>query len=446
MESPQATAAKYHLSQRAAENLVHGDHWEPIERALENAWDKENNPNGIINLGIAENSLMHDESSKYLKENFQVQPKLHLTYGTGPRGSHRLQNAVSEYLNSHFHARIPVTPKQVLPISGVGTLTDALTWSICSNGEGILIPQPLYTGFQVDIPTRSRGVIVPVPFSSVEGYSSLNDVFDAKINEIVLERAYQESEKKGIKIRAVMVVNPHNPLGKCYPVDTLKAIASFCGKHSLHMLCDEIYAQSVFENPSAPQATPFTSILALDLEDRIDPNLVQVLYGPSKDFGANGLRLAILCSRNEGLIGAVASLTVFDWPPYVLQDLWAHLLEDQEFLDWFLAENKRRLSENYNLITSFLSSNGIGYFSGGNAGVFLWVDLREYVKGDRATEALLVKKCVERGLFVGYGTNFFSEEVGWFRLTFTAKTEILMEGLKRLVSVLEDMKNAAAKN
>lgn len=47
METPESVAATYHLSQRAAENVVHGDHWAPIEMALENAWDKENNPSGM---------------------------------------------------------------------------------------------------------------------------------------------------------------------------------------------------------------------------------------------------------------------------------------------------------------------------------------------------------------------------------------------------------------
>lgn len=219
---------------------------------------------------------------------------------------------MASFFNRYFYARETVTSNQVIPISGVGTLTDALTWSICADGEGILLPQPLYTGFQVDIPTRSRGVIVPVPFSVIEGYCNRDDVFNAKVNELAFEQAFQESEKKGIKIKAALVTNPHNPLGKCYPIETLKSIASFCGRHKLHMLCDEIYAQSVIENPSAPQATPFTSILAIDLQNRIDPKLIHVLYGPSKDFCANGLRIGVLCSRNKGLIEAVASLRWVD--------------------------------------------------------------------------------------------------------------------------------------
>lgn len=91
------------------------------------------------------------------------------------------------------------------------------------------------------------------------------------------------------------------------PVETLRAIASFCGRHKLHLISDEIYAKSVFENPQAQEAVPFTSVLALDLADRIDSRLVHVLYGASKDFCANGLRLGALYTRNQGLHDAVSS-------------------------------------------------------------------------------------------------------------------------------------------
>ncbi len=53
---------------------------------------------------------------------------------------------------------------------------------------------------------------------------------------------------------------------------------------------------------------PFTSILSLDIADRIDPQLVHVTYGASKDFCANGLRLGMLHTTNQGLQGAVAGM------------------------------------------------------------------------------------------------------------------------------------------
>lgn len=61
---------------------------------------------------------------------------------------------------------------------------------------------------------------------------------------------------------------------------------------------------------NAAIATPisFLSTLALDLRDVIDPTILHVLYGASKDFCANGLRLGLVSTRNEGIIGAVSGI------------------------------------------------------------------------------------------------------------------------------------------
>ena len=102
--------------------------------------------------------------------------------------------------------------------------------------------------------------------------------------------------------------NPTNVRTKKKSKDSIKTIARFCARHDLHLLSDEIYANTVFVNPVAPEATVFTSLLAMDLDDIIDSNLVHVMYGASKDFCANGMRLGVLHSRSEELREAVSSI------------------------------------------------------------------------------------------------------------------------------------------
>jgi len=50
------------------------------------------------------------------------------------------------------------------------------------------------------------------------------------------EQALTESEATGCKIRAVMVCNPHNPLGFCYSRQALEGYMRFCEKHNLHLV------------------------------------------------------------------------------------------------------------------------------------------------------------------------------------------------------------------
>ena len=84
-------------------------------------------------------------------------------------------------------------------------MIDHLTWCICDVAEGLLLPQPMYTGFMNDIPTRARGKLIPVPFERDDGSLDLDDVFDAQANLRCLERAYRKSELSGVKIKGVLI-------------------------------------------------------------------------------------------------------------------------------------------------------------------------------------------------------------------------------------------------
>jgi xeroderma pigmentosum group C-complementing protein len=68
--------------------------------------------------------------------------------------------------------------------------------------------------------------------------------------------------------------------GKCYTREALEAILRFCNKHNIHLISDEIYAQSVYGMSSA--YTEFTSVLSIDMTGVINENLVHVMYGMSK--------------------------------------------------------------------------------------------------------------------------------------------------------------------
>lgn len=111
-----------------------------------------------------------------------------------------------------------------------------------------------------------------------------------------LERELLRLKSEGIATRAVILTNPHNPLGFNYPRETVAAYCRFCEKHDLHLLSDEIYALSQYQNEKAQGAPQFTSVLSLDVvkEAGCNPARVHVIYGMSKDFCANGLRVGEL--------------------------------------------------------------------------------------------------------------------------------------------------------
>ena len=128
---------------------------------------------------------------------------------------------------------------------------------------------------------------------------------------------------------------------------------------------------STFNNPHYPSATPFTSVLSVQLNHILGPERVHVLYGMSKDFCGNGLRLGTMHSRNAALRAAAMGIAAFSWQAYLVQDMWARMLEDHRFLESFFSENRQRLADRYAMVTDFLRSHDLKFYEGGNAGFFV---------------------------------------------------------------------------
>ena len=73
----------------------------------------------------------------------------------------------------------------------------------------------------------------------------------------------------------------------------------FCQRHKIHLISDEIYALSVWQNPEVPEAVTFESVLSIDTTGIIDPGLVHVLWGMSKVRLVKNLSLMIQEPDNE---------------------------------------------------------------------------------------------------------------------------------------------------
>lgn len=109
------------------------------------------------------------------------------------------------FFNSKFQAWKPVLETEILILPGVVAVIDALAWSICNDGEGIIVPVPFYTGFKPAVAGRARGVLIPASFQCVDGYQCLNDNFAPEMNNKALENALQRATENGVKVRAVML-------------------------------------------------------------------------------------------------------------------------------------------------------------------------------------------------------------------------------------------------
>lgn len=217
----------------------------------------------------------------------------------------------------------------------------------------------------------------------------------------------------------------------------------FCQQNKLHFISDEVYALSVFENPDFPDATPFTSALSIDPTDLIDPNLVHVTYGLSKDFGAAGLKIGCLITQNVLLKKAVTAVQRFCGISGASIAIATAMLEDRIWCRDFFTLSRLRLAEAYTFTTRKLIETGIHFLEGGNAGFFVWMNLSPWLPPENTgslgvtREQMLAQELVDHGVFLQPGEEH--GRVGWFRLVFTLERETVEEGLRRIAKTLGDV-------
>jgi 1-aminocyclopropane-1-carboxylate synthase len=253
-----------------------------------------------------------------------------------------------------------------------------------------------------------------------------------------------------------VLCNPHNPLGRCYSRDFLIELMKLCQKYCINLISDEIYALSVWRhdpNYEPPVMQPFTSALSINAADIINPALIHVLWGMSKDFGANGLRCGVIVSQgNRDLIECIAGVSIFSYVSGLAEHTVSELLKDGAFTDAYITSNRQVLLEAYEFGAQALDGMGVPYVTTSNAALFIWCDLltpylrQRPLRISSATadprQLWLASGALEKSLdnarvHVGVPDQFGSEQPGWFRLTFSRPRDQLREGLCRIRNVLE---------
>ena len=153
---------------------------------------------------------------------------------------------------------------------------------------------------------------------------------------------------------------------------------TWCREHRIHLICDEIYALSVFENEKSVDGS-FKSVAAL-LNNQLG-DYVHILWGLSKDLGGSGLRVGVLYSHNAALKSAMQAYNSINQVSNVMQEIAANVLSDSTFFEKFRLENSARIKASYELLTSGLTRLGVPFYHA-RAGIFLFADLRRLLRED----------------------------------------------------------------
>ncbi|MED6156483.1 acetyl-CoA synthetase [Stylosanthes scabra] len=368
------------------------------------------NPNGVIQMGLAENQLSCDLVQQWITSN----PEASICTAEGVHefkdvanfqdyhGLPLFRQGVAKLMGRTRGNRVRFDPDRIVMSGGATGAHEVTAFCLADPGEAFLVPTPYYPGFDRDLRWRTGVKLLPVICESTNNF---------KLTKKALESALEKAKEDNITVKGLLITNPSNPLATIMDRETLKMVVKFINHNHIHLVSDEIYAATVFSNPG------FTSIAEIiEEEEECDRNLIHIVYSLSKDMGFPGFRVGIIYSYNDNVVNCARKMSSFGLVSTQTQHLIAAMLSDDEFVERFLAESARRLAKRYGIFCRGLAKVGIKCFQS-NAGLFLWMDLRPLLKKQTFQEEMALWRVIihKVKINVSPGSSFHCCEPGWFR-------------------------------
>jgi len=306
-----------------------------------------------------------------------------------------------------------VDPAQVRIAADVGVGVVEVLRVISKPGDKILINSPVYNNFWTwCVETHLEQVDVPFTHSDVEENGSHWIIDWASI-----EKAYASG------IKAHLICNPHNPLGRVYTKDELSRLIDLAKKNNVIIISDEIHAPLMY---SEQKFTPFLTISESAREVGI------TITAASKGWNIAGLKCAIIVTENEAmhekmnaiapathyrasLLGAFATVAAFEKGTPWLTDLMISLDQNRKLVADLIAEHAPK----------------IGYDIP-HCSYLAWLDLSAFNLGENPAATMVEKAKVA----LVPGVKFGPDSTQFVRLNFATSPEIIEEAFNRLAPVL----------
>ncbi|KAJ1372232.1 hypothetical protein KIN20_034328 [Parelaphostrongylus tenuis] len=409
-------AAKDLLSSRARNLLVDEEFVDMADAAMEkNRFSEQSNLQGNINFCTVENNLCADEVMFHLKRHGFSPTEMHLIRYPPPGGHQSTKRVMSKYLKEFMSATVDENELVILP--STISAYDMLCHCTCEADDIVLTAAPTYAAS-----VRNIGARAHCRLRTVE-----TDMASPKLDLVNYQKALDSHHSKGEVVRAVLIINPHNPLGAIFPPDEVIQLCNWATRNNLVVLVDESFSSCVFGSSS------FKSFLTYrhQLEK---PKLVVYIWGLSKDFGIPGLKISVVQTSSSELMTSLSRLTLIYPVSALAHDAASVLLSDYEWLRKFHALKLARLSAHYKFVVRHLHEIGLNFIPA-VAGCFVMADFRKHLRSQTfASELSLFQSLCDRGVMLTPGQQVLAQQPGWMRLVFGGNRKELVEGINRLRS------------
>lgn len=285
---------------------------------------------------------------------------------------------------------------------------DLVIRSIIEDGEKIIIQTPIYPPF--------------FNFSNLKNMEILQNKLIFTDNKYKID--FDDLEEKAKISKAIVLCNPHNPVGRVWTKEELEKIAELAYKYELYIISDEMHQDFTFNGNN------YTPIM------RVFKNYEKVVsfMAPSKTFNIAGLNTAYAIIPDEKLrekINAVQSESLIgSVNPFGLCALTAAYNDGRE---WY-EELIKYLQGNINYVCEeFSKINGIK-FQKPEGTYLIWVDLSDLNCNPKKMHEIFIKNKI----FLSDGSMFGDEKSVRINLAYPRKIiEFLINSFKKSIDEIK---------
>ena len=309
-----------------------------------------------------------------------------------------------------------INREDIIYTSGVVPAVSAVIKALTLPGDQVIVQGPVYNCF----------------FSSIRnnGCEMVSNSLIYNKEELRYEIDFDDLERKlkHERARLMLLCNPHNPGGRVWTRDELTRVAELCRKYGVRVVSDEIHCElTLYDN----EYVPFGS-----LPDELSRGSI-TCCSPSKAFNTAGLQIANIVCRDAEVCNrinrAININEVCDVNPFGVIALQAAYSD--EGYEW-LTQLRKYISANYDLLLERFARELPKCKVMRMEGTYLaWIDCSElHIPSDEIEKMLMH----ENKVWVNAGSMYGAEGAAFIRINMACTSELLNEGITRIVNGLGD--------
>ncbi|MGM0409590.1 MAG: MalY/PatB family protein [Bacillota bacterium] len=323
-----------------------------------------------------------------------------------------LKETIVNWVSKHYNWDIK--KEWIVFSNGVVPSLNIAVNSFTNPGDEVVIQSPVYYPFYSAVTNNGCQIVNnQLKESNLEYSFNFDD-----LREKLKDKARSQSRAK-----ALILCNPHNPVGRVWSEKELRELGKICIENNLKIISDEIHSDFIYDNN---KHIPIASINSDFRENTL------TFMAPSKTFNIAGLNSSFAIIPNKNLRkefeinknGLVGSGNIFG-----LVAMKAAYSKGEEWL----KEQLDYLEENRDFAVDYINNNISEIKTKKIEGSYLlWLDCRDLNLSQEELKDLFINKvkvALDPGDWFGKGGE------GFMRLNLACPRDTLKEGLEKIKGV-----------